>query len=74
MTVWGFSLWSTFAGVKEGLAAVRRGPLRCLGAEEAWTSAGYSVLTLCVSGGVSLDWPPSGEIFWSLLGGGRGRL
>jgi hypothetical protein len=35
MAVWGFNLWSTCAGVYEGLAAVRRGPWRYLGAEEA---------------------------------------
>jgi hypothetical protein len=27
-----------------------------------------------VSDGVSLDWPPSGETFWSLLGDEGGRL
>jgi hypothetical protein len=31
---------------------VQRGPSRCLGAEEAWVSSSYSVLTLCVLDGV----------------------
>jgi hypothetical protein len=53
---------------------VRRRPSRCLGAEEAWASSDCSILTLCVSDGVGLDWPPSGETFWSLLGGEGGRL
>ena len=57
-----------------GLEVVRCGPLRCLGAKEAWVSSGYSVLTLCVLGGVSLDRPPPGETFWSLLGGEGGQL
>ena len=35
MVVWGVSLWYTCVGVQEGLAAVRRGPWLCLGAEEA---------------------------------------
>jgi hypothetical protein len=53
---------------------VRCGPSRCLGAKEAWASSSYSVLTLCVSDGVGLDWPPPGETFWSLLGGEEGQL
>jgi hypothetical protein len=32
--------------------------VECLGAEEAWASSGYSILTLCVSDGVGLDRPP----------------
>jgi hypothetical protein len=50
------------------------GPLRCLGAKEDWASSGCSILTLCVSDDVSLDQPPLGETFWSLLGGKGGRL
>ena len=57
-----------------GLAALRHGPSRCLGAEEAWASSSCPVLTLCVSDGVGLDWLPLGETFWSLLGGEGGRL
>jgi hypothetical protein len=53
---------------------VRHGPSRCLGTEEAWASSSCSVLTLCVSDGVGLDQPPSGETFWSLLGGKGGQL
>jgi hypothetical protein len=53
---------------------VWRGLLRCLGAKEAWASSGYSILTLCVSDGVGLDWPLLGETFWSLLGGEGGWL
>ena len=53
---------------------MRRGPSRCLGAEEAWASSSCPVLTLCVSDGVGLDWLPLGETFWSLLGGEGGRL
>jgi hypothetical protein len=49
--------------VQEGLAAVQRGPLRCLGAEEAWASSDCSILTLCVSDDVGLDRPPLGETF-----------
>jgi hypothetical protein len=59
----GSSIWSTCAKVQEDLAVVRRGPLRCLGAEEAWASFDCSVLTLCMSDGVGLDRPPSGETF-----------
>ena len=62
------------AEVQEGLATVRRGPSRCLGAKEAWASFGCSVLTLYVSDSVGLDRPPLGETFWSLLGGEGGRL
>jgi hypothetical protein len=62
------------ARVQEGLAAVQRGPVRCLGAEEAWASSDYSILTLCVSDGVGLDRPSPGETFWSLLGGEGGQL
>jgi hypothetical protein len=62
------------AEVQEGLAAVHRGPSRCLGAKEAWASSGYSVLTLYVSDGVGLDRPPLGETLWSLLGGEAVRL
>jgi hypothetical protein len=58
----------------EGLVAVHHGPSRCLRAEEAWASFGCSVMTLCVSNGVSLDRPPSGETFLSLLGGEGGQL
>jgi hypothetical protein len=53
---------------------MRRGPSRCLGVEEAWASFGCSVLTLCMSDGVGLDRPPSGETFWSLISGKGGRL
>jgi hypothetical protein len=42
--------------------------------KKPWASSGCSVLTLCVSGGVSLDRPPPGETFWSLLGGRGGWL
>ena len=60
--------------VQEGLAAARHGSSRCLGAEEAWALSGCSVLILCVLGGVGLDRPPSGETFWSILGGEGGPL
>jgi hypothetical protein len=53
---------------------MRCGPSRCLRAKEAWASSSCSVLTLCVSDGVSLDRPPLGETFWSLLSGEGGRL
>jgi hypothetical protein len=46
------------ADVQEGVAVVRRGPSRCLGAEEAWASSDCSILTLCVSDSVGLDRPP----------------
>jgi hypothetical protein len=62
------------AGVHEGLVAVRRGPSRCLEAEEAWASSGCSVLTLYMSNGVGLDRPPLGETLWSLLSGEGGWL
>ena len=42
--------------------------------KKPWASSGYSVLTLYVSGGVSLDRPPPSETFWRLLGGEGGRL
>jgi hypothetical protein len=41
--------------------------------KKPWASSGYSVLTLCVSGYVSLDQPPKWT-FWSLLYGKGGRL
>jgi hypothetical protein len=41
--------------------------------KKPWASFGYSVLTLCVSGYVSLDWPPKWT-FWSLLYGKGGQL
>jgi hypothetical protein len=53
---------------------VHHGPSRCLRAKEAWASSGCSVLTLYVSDSVSLDWPPSGETFLSLLAGEGGQL
>jgi hypothetical protein len=62
------------AEVQEGVAVVRRGPSRCLGAEEAWASSDCSILTLCVLDGVGLDRPPPGEAFWSLLGGKGGQF
>jgi hypothetical protein len=34
---------------------VWHGPSRCLGAEEAWASSSWSVLTLCVSNDVSIS-------------------
>ena len=37
---------------------MRHGPSRCIGAEEAYASSDCSVLTLYVSDGVILDWPP----------------
>jgi hypothetical protein len=45
-----------------------------LGAEEAWTSSGCSVLTLYMSDNVDLDWPSPGETFWIPLGGKGCRL
>jgi hypothetical protein len=74
MVVWGFSLRSTCDGVQESLAAVRRGPWRCLGAEE-----GLGVIWLLYSDTLRVRLchlgPSSpGEAFWSLLGGGGGRL
>jgi hypothetical protein len=53
---------------------MQRRPLRCLGAEEAWASSGYSILTLCVLDGVGLDCPSPGDTFWILLIGEGGRL
>ena len=70
----GSSLWSTCAGVQERLAVVRHGPSRCLGAKDPWASSGCSVLRLCVSKGVGLDWPSPSETFWSLIGGEGGRI
>jgi hypothetical protein len=37
--------------------------------KKPWASSGHCILTLCMLGGVSLDQPPLGETFWSVLVG-----
>jgi hypothetical protein len=72
--IWGMCLWSTNAGVQEGLAVALCGPWWCRGAEEALGIVRllYSDtlrVRLCQLGLASPMWA-----FWSLLGGEGGWL
>jgi hypothetical protein len=70
----GMSLWSTCAGVQDGLAAALYGPRRCRGAEEA-----SRVVRLLCSNTLRVRLCRLGLashkcVFWRLLGGEGGRL
>jgi hypothetical protein len=74
MAFWRDELWSTCAGVQEGLAAVLYGPWRCRGAKEA-----LGVVRLLCSDTLRVRWCRLGSAspkwtFWSLLGGKEGWL